>query len=73
MPVLGENGDPPAGTLFDPQDRDDFIRHAIRLIDDESIRNTFGQASRLRASQWPTPETEAEGLIAAYKTALPEL
>ncbi|MFH1124552.1 MAG: glycosyltransferase, partial [Pseudomonadota bacterium] len=66
LPVLGENGDPPAGTLFDPQDQDDFIRHAIKLIDDERIRNAFGQAGRLRASQWPTPETEADGLIAAY-------
>ena len=72
LPVLGENGDPPAGTLFDPHDQDDFIRHAIKLIDDERIRNAFGQAGRLRASQWPTPETEADGLIAAYMTALGE-
>jgi hypothetical protein len=72
LPVLGENGGPPAGTLFDPHDQDDFIRHAIKLIDDERTRNAFGQAGRLRASQWPTPETEADGLIAAYMTALGE-
>ena len=72
LPVLGENGDPPAGTLFDPHNQDDFIRHAIRLIDDEKIRNVFGQAGRLRVSTWPTPETEADGLITAYMTALGE-
>jgi hypothetical protein len=29
-------------------------------------------AGHLRASQWPGPETEADGLIAAYMTALGE-
>jgi glycosyltransferase involved in cell wall biosynthesis len=72
LPVLGENGDPPTGYLFDPHDQDDFIRHAVKLIDDERTRNAFSQAGRLRASKWPSPETEAEGLIAAYKAALGE-
>ena len=69
-PVLGDNGDPPTGYLFDPHDQDDFVRQAIRLIDDEKTRNAFSQAGRLRASQWPGPDAEADGLIAAYKTAL---
>jgi glycosyltransferase involved in cell wall biosynthesis len=70
MPVLGENGDPPTGFLFDPHDQDDFIRHAITLIDNEAIRAAFSEAGRTRASQWPGPEAEADGLIAAYSRAL---
>lgn len=72
LPVLGEDGDPPTGYLFDPHDQDDFISYAIKLIDDERIRKAFSQASRLRASQWPDPEAEADGLIAAYRRAFGE-
>jgi len=72
MPVLGENGDPPTGFLFDPHDQDDFIRHAIKLIDDERIRTAFSEAGRSRASRWPDPGAEADGLIAAYRRALRE-
>ena len=70
LPVLGENGDLPAGYLFNPLDREDLIRHAIKLIDDHGMRQVFSQAGRSRAAQWPTPEEEAEGLMAAYETAL---
>ena len=71
-PVLGENGAPPAGILFNPRNEEDLIRKAIKLIDDKALREAFSQAGRLRASEWPTPEEEADGLIAAYSTALGE-
>lgn len=69
-PVLGENGDQPAGPLFKAEDPDDFIHQAIRLIDDEGLRESFGRAGRERALRWPTPEIEADGLIQLYKTAI---
>lgn len=71
-PVLGEAGDQPAGYLFDLKDPDDFVRYALKLIDEERLRRGFGQAGRLRASRWPTTQEEAVGLIAAYKIALGE-
>jgi glycosyltransferase involved in cell wall biosynthesis len=69
-PVLGENGDRPAGYLFDTSDPEDFIHHALRLIDDKKIREAFGRTGQERASRWPTPEMEADGLIQTYRTAL---
>ncbi len=69
-PVLGNNGDPPSGCLFDPRDPDDFVRQALRLIDDPALRKTLGEAGRERAARWPGPEAEAAGLIRAYRLAL---
>ena len=69
-PVLGEETDPPTGCLFKKDDPEDFTRYALRLIDDAKLRETFSQAARERASCWPTPEMEAEGLIHAYRAAL---
>jgi L-malate glycosyltransferase len=69
-PVLGENGDPPAGFLFDLSDPEDFVHHALRLIDDKNLREAFGRAGQERASRWPTPEIEADRLIQTYRMAL---
>jgi L-malate glycosyltransferase len=69
-PVLGEDGDRPAGYLFDTRDPEDFIYHALRLIDDKDLREAFGRTGQERASRWPTPEMEADGLIQTYRMAL---
>ncbi len=69
-PVLGKNGDSPAGRLFDRDDPDDFKRKALSLIDDKELRKAFGQAGVQRALRWPTPEAEAEGLIRVYRAAM---
>jgi glycosyltransferase involved in cell wall biosynthesis len=69
-PVLGENGDAQSGCLFDPGNEDDFIAKALKLIDDESFRESLGRAAHLRKSHWPSMEDEANGLIAAYQSAL---
>ena len=69
-PVLGETDDPPAGFLFNLSDPEDFIYHALRLIDDKNLREAFGRTGHERASRWPTPEREADGLIQTYRRAL---
>lgn len=69
-PVLGEAADLPAGLLFDVFDRDDFTKKALKLIDEEGLRIRLGQEGLKRASSWPTPEEEAEGLIRAYEEAI---
>jgi len=68
-PILGDNGEEPCGLLFDPHDPEDFLRKALDLIDDESLRNSLGQAGKRRAETWPSPEGEADGLIRAYEFA----
>jgi L-malate glycosyltransferase len=68
-PVLGDNGDQPAGYLFNPGDAEDFVIHALKLIDDEKGREVLGRSGRMRASRWPTPDDEAEGLIQVYQKA----
>jgi L-malate glycosyltransferase len=68
-PVLGENGDPPSGYLFRFRDPEDFMEKALSLVDDRNVRADFVRASRKRAGEWPSPETEADGLILAYQRA----
>ena len=68
-PVLGENGDHPAGFLFDTRDPEDFIHHALRLVDNKNLREVFGRTGQERASRWPTPEMEADRLIQTYRMA----
>ncbi len=70
LPVLGENGGPPAGCLFDPLDEEDFIRKAVTLVDNRRMREQLCLSARWRALQWPTPDAEADGLISAYNRAL---
>jgi L-malate glycosyltransferase len=68
--VLGEKGDPHAGLLFDPGNTADFLKQSIRLIDDPRLRQKFGEADILRGNRIPNPENEADGLIAAYRSAI---
>ncbi len=68
-PVLGEGGGPSAGCLFKKDDPEDFVQLALRLIDDGKLREALSQAGRERASHWPTPEMEADGLIQVYRAA----
>jgi len=69
-PVLGSSGDAPAGLLFDPYDAGAFLENALRLTDGPDLRSEFGQASRSRGMSLPSPEDEADGLVAAYEKAL---
>ena len=69
-PFLGEDGKEPAGLLFDVDNPKDLIVQALKLIDDENLRETCIRTGRERASCWPTPEDEANGLIRVYETAI---
>jgi glycosyltransferase involved in cell wall biosynthesis len=69
-PVLGEEGDPNAGCLFDPYDPEDFVNKAIRLIDNEHLRKTLGNAASLRKNKIPGAAEEADSLLAAYAMAI---
>ena len=69
-PVLGGEGDSPAGLLFDRRSAEDFLAKALALIDDPALRSSLGGAGGSRQSRSASTEDEAEGLIAAYRTAL---
>ena len=69
-PVQGDEGDRPCGLLYDPQNMDDFIGKAIRLVDDGALRSVLAQTCRERAAAWPSPDMEIKGLIAAYHQAI---
>jgi glycosyltransferase involved in cell wall biosynthesis len=69
-PILGEKGDSPAGLLYDLQNPEDFIKKALRLIDDGTFRESLGRAACASQSLWPDSGAEADGLIAVYRNAL---
>jgi L-malate glycosyltransferase len=69
-PILGEDGDAPAGLLFDLHQPDDFVEKALELIDKEELRTSFSQAASARQSRWYNPEMEADALMTAYQSAL---
>jgi L-malate glycosyltransferase len=69
-PVLGEDGDAPAGILYNLHDSEDFIEKALNLIDNGLLRASLSQAAYSRQKRWSNSEEEAEGLITAYKAAL---
>ena len=69
-PVQGSGGDGPCGLLYNPQNIDDFIEKAIRLIDDGALRSSLAQTCRERAAAWPPLEMEIKGLIAVYQQAI---
>jgi glycosyltransferase involved in cell wall biosynthesis len=71
-PLLGPEGEDPAGWLYDLGDPRDFLEKAIRLVDEPKEREALGRAGRLRALQFPRVEDEAEGLIRAYERAARE-
>jgi glycosyltransferase involved in cell wall biosynthesis len=70
LAVCGKNGDRPCGCIFDPYNREDFVRQALKLIDDAGLRKSLGQAGLTRAGQWSKPDDEAVRLIEIYKHAL---
>jgi glycosyltransferase involved in cell wall biosynthesis len=67
-PVLGDAGDPLMGLLFEPGERDDFVRKALMLIDDAELRRKLGEAGAAYASRMPGPCDEARALIAVYES-----
>jgi glycosyltransferase involved in cell wall biosynthesis len=68
-PIQGETEEEPAGLFFDPRDPEDFIKQALRLIDDPTLRNSLGRAGKRRVATWPGLKEEADGLIRAYEFA----
>ncbi len=69
-PVIGEDGDAPAGLLFDLNYPEDFRAKALKLIDDESYRKSLGRTAISRQARFPDADEEAKGLITAYQAAL---
>jgi glycosyltransferase involved in cell wall biosynthesis len=69
-PVLGEEGKEPVGLLFEVDNPEDLIVNALKLIDDEKLRQNCIRTAKERASRWPSPEDEANGLIRIYETAI---
>jgi L-malate glycosyltransferase len=67
--VCGDESGPLCGLLFDPGDREDFIRQALRLVDNRELRRRLGRRCESRASLWPTPEEEATRLLFVYSEA----
>ena len=69
-PVLGGEGSSPAGILFDPHSPEDFLRKALRLVEDGELRRKLGRGGIAQANRSPDPDEEARGLIRVYKKAL---
>ena len=70
QPVLGDQGDLPAGLLYDLHSPEHFLRQALRLVDDRELRKKLGQGGIDQATRLPGPEEEARGLIRVYEKAL---
>ena len=68
--ILGKGGVSACGLLFNVSDSNDFIRLALKLIDDGELRNQLSRGAADRAAAWPGPEEEASGLIHAYEEAI---
>lgn len=69
-PVLGDPGDEAMGLLFDPRDPGDFVRKALRLIDDAKLRQRLGGAGAAYASRMPGPCDEARALVGVYEAVM---
>jgi len=69
-PIIGRENVPACGLLFELSDKNDFIRQALKLVDDGQLRNELNKAGRDRASKWPGVDAEASGLIYAYEEAI---
>ena len=69
-PLTGAGGSHPCGLFFDPSNPEDFAQKALRLVDDGKLREDLSRAAAARASSWPPPEEEADGLLRAYVTAI---
>ncbi|MCX5834360.1 MAG: glycosyltransferase family 4 protein [Deltaproteobacteria bacterium] len=67
--ILGDNGGP-CGCLFEPGNTGDFVRQALRLIDDGQLRERLVKAGLAMAGKWPDPRTEADRLIETYRKAV---
>ena len=66
----GQNGRAPAALLFDLRTQEDFVRQALRLVDDGDLRKDLGKAGTERASRWPDAAQEAECLVRVYRAAI---
>jgi L-malate glycosyltransferase len=69
-PVLGVNGDSPFGLLFHAHDTESFFLQALRLMDDDALRDRLGVSGRERAARWPGPDAEASALRGVYRRAI---
>jgi hypothetical protein len=67
---LGDQGDLPAGLLFDLHSPEHFLRQTLRLVDDQDLRKKLGQGGIDQAARLPGPDEEARGLIRVYEKVL---
>ncbi len=68
--ITGNNGDKPAGLLYDPYNMDDFIKKILTLADSAKMRNALGQSGLVRVKQQPTPEVESACLMEIYRQSI---
>jgi glycosyltransferase involved in cell wall biosynthesis len=68
--VVDSHGEPPGGLLYDPTEEEDFLRQALRLVEEPALRAELSRGGLRRAREWPTPLQEAEALTAVYRRAL---
>jgi glycosyltransferase involved in cell wall biosynthesis len=67
--VLEGGPEGPFGLLFDPSDRGDLVAKALRLAEEGPLRAVLSRAALAAAGRRPTPDEEAEALLAAYALA----
>lgn len=65
-----DEGTGPCGCLFNPVDPGDFVRKALRLARDPSLRESLAAEGRRRAAGWPGPADEARALLRIYEAAI---
>jgi len=70
LAVIGDNSDRACGYLFDLDNKADFVNKAVRLIDNERLRESLAENGLIMARKWPKPEEEAKMLVDIYKKAI---
>lgn len=68
--IRDEKGVGPCGCLFNPGDREDFVRKALQLAHNPATRESLAANGRLRAAAWPQPADEARALLSIYEAAI---
>ena len=58
------------GLLYNSTDTNDFVKKAVSLIDNDSLRQSLQNSSRAKAMTLPSAIEETEHLLAAYRAAL---
>jgi glycosyltransferase involved in cell wall biosynthesis len=70
QPLCGDTPHEAAGLLFRPEDRDDFRRQALLLLNNPYLRENLGRNGEKRIERFFRPDKEISGLLQAYDFAL---